>query len=754
MKAGAPPGGAEEADGVQELGFGDGLPPAGTSAPRRSARLAGRAPAAASGEPKGARMASPEGSRKKRKVAGDAAVPTSGAEEEGAVGSELNLPLMASPSGSGWGNTVRGRLEDLVVLSESGSVEKMQNRDPASSPRSIRRRVEVVDIESDAPEEEVDTSVPGRGRYSSIEKGKGIFVADYDGPLVEKGGFVPFLDRTNPGSKGLERTQQGRRYTEEQKGKRKLVTEDDAGLTLGGREANMELRCEGMADYYEQETIKEEAMSAKNIRESNKLRAVELASEYAFFKPEQEEESEHSDIQDSSKEDPADWPGPFATAMKIINDREKRLQGRRLSSAPAPSESSELKIEWVPSPGHRLRCLERQAPSLKDLCLGTLSEHATDIESLEGVPDNLRHQLSWHLCNSRKMDQHMLDLFVRGSPTEIRMPDCSWATEDQLEKILGRARTHRLTVLELNMCGRCLSDGTLSSSGKLPPRFPSLTTISLKGAYRLSDDGLKALASSAPQLSSINLGQCSLVTSAGVVSLLEQLKQSLVELFLDDCRIDATSVLPALQSLRKLEVLSVAGVESVTDKFVHGLVSVHGPHMKELGFAGCRGVAAPSLREIGKSCPQLRSLDLRDLGKLNDRALAHLAGGCTSLWRLLLRRNAFSDKAVAALLQAAGGSLAELSVNNIREASNFTAQAIAAQCASTLRVLDLSFCRKMTNEGLGLIADSCSHLHTLKLFGCPLITPTFLGGDSNGRLQVVGLEGPILRHLRFHEASS
>ncbi|CAA6659326.1 unnamed protein product [Spirodela intermedia] len=568
-------------------------------------------------------MASPEGSRKKRKVAGDAAVPTSGAEEEGA---------------------------DLVVLSESGSVEKMQNRDPASSPRSIRRRVEVVDIESDAPEEEVDTSVPGRGRYSSIEKGKGIFVADYDGPLVEKGGFVPFLDRTNPGSKAEGETQ--------------AVTEDDAGLTLGGREANIELRCEGMADYYEQETIKEEAMSAKNIRESNKLRAVELASEYAFFKPEQEEESEHSDIQDSSKEDPADWPGPFATAMKIINDREKRLQGRRLSSAPAPSESSELKIEWVPSPG-RLRCLERQAPSLKDLCLGTLSEHATDIESLEGVPDNLRHQLSWHLCNSRKMDQHMLDLFVRGSPTEIRMPDCSWATEDQLEKILGRARTHRLTVLELNMCGRCLSDGTLSSSGKLPPRFPSLTTISLKARI----------------------------------------------------------------SLRKLEVLSVAGVESVTDKFVHGLVSVHGPHMKELGFAGCRGVAAPSLREIGKSCPQLRSLDLRDLGKLNDRALAHLAGGCTSLWRLLLRRNAFSDKAVAALLQAAGGSLAELSVNNIRE------------CASTLRVLDLSFCRKMTNEGLGLIADSCSHLHTLKLFGCPLA-------------QVVGLEGPILRHLRFHEASS
>lgn len=448
MKADGPPGGAEAADCVREQGFGDGLLPAGASAPRRSARLAGRAPAAASGELKGAGMASPEGSRKKRKLAGDASVSTSGAGEEGAVALELNLPLMASPSGSGRRSTVRGNLMDLNLLSESSSVDldKEQNRDPASAPRAIRRRLGVVEVERDAPEEEVDLSVPGRGRYSSREKGKGISVADDGGALVETGGFVQLLGRASPASKGLERAQQGRRYTEEEKGKRKLVAEDDDGITSGDREANLELECGGRADYYEQETIKEEAMPAKNRRESNRLRAVELAPEFAFFKPEQEEESEDGDIQDSSKEDPADWPGPFTTAMKIINDREKRLQGRRLSSAPAPSEFPELKIEWVPSPSQRLECSQRQVPSLKNLCLGILSEHAADIESLEGVPDTLRHQLSWHLCSSRKMDEHMLDLLVKGSPTEIRIPDCSWATEDQLEKKLGSARTDRLAV--------------------------------------------------------------------------------------------------------------------------------------------------------------------------------------------------------------------------------------------------------------------------------------------------------------------
>jgi DNA repair protein RAD7 len=35
-----------------------------------------------------------------------------------------------------------------------------------------------------------------------------------------------------------------------------------------------------------------------------------------------------------------------------------------------------------------------------------------------------------------------------------------------------------------------------------------------------------------------------------------------------------------------------------------------------------------------------------------------------------------------------------------------------------LEVLDLSFCRELTNEALGLIVDSCSSLKMLKLFGC------------------------------------
>jgi hypothetical protein len=49
---------------------------------------------------------------------------------------------------------------------------------------------------------------------------------------------------------------------------------------------------------------------------------------------------------------------------------------------------------------------------------------------------------------------------------------------------------------------------------------------------------------------------------------------------------------------------------------------------------------------------------------------------------------------------------------------NLTAIAISEECRFCLKKLDLSFCRNMDDNALGLIVDSCSSLKTLKLFGC------------------------------------
>ena len=45
-------------------------------------------------------------------------------------------------------------------------------------------------------------------------------------------------------------------------------------------------------------------------------------------------------------------------------------------------------------------------------------------------------------------------------------------------------------------------------------------------------------------------------------------------------------ILPALQKNNHLEVLSMSGIQCVCDKFVKGLIPVHGSNLKELVFAG------------------------------------------------------------------------------------------------------------------------------------------------------------------------
>lgn len=144
-------------------------------------------------------------------------------------------------------------------------------------------------------------------------------------------------------------------------------------------------------------------------------------------------------------------------------------------------------------------------------------------------------------------------------------------------------------MLQLDQCGCCLPDYTLSATlAHSLNSLPALTTVSLKGAYRLSDDGLKALVSSAPSITSINLSQCSLLTSVGICSLANSLKSVLRELYIDDClEIDAMLILPALLKLEHLEVLSLGGIQTICDKFISEIVSVHGCRIKELGLAGC-----------------------------------------------------------------------------------------------------------------------------------------------------------------------
>ncbi|KAL5995322.1 hypothetical protein ACLOJK_025380 [Asimina triloba] len=608
-----------------------------------------------------------------------------------------------------------------------------------------------------------------------------------------------------------------RRYTKEDKGKGKLLKDDylvsghhpvtlypdtenlleklDSVVMEGNEKEHMRKEGEWKGEAVEIMDVIERKKTM-DVVERNKARfldtAKEYASKFAHFKPEDEgdyslshsEEGEPPSVENGPEVE--DWPGPFATAMKIIKDRDTRLSARQGNSMPYKSESAPV-ILWKPSQESQDRVYKRVVPTLQDLCFNILCENADAITSLEGIPELVKSKLSWQLCDSRNMSCHILGLLAAGSPSEIRLKDCSWITEDQLREILitckmdhlrsalkeGIKRTNeeniiymvqrysystrralerfhyeeeitkpKQKVLQFDQCGRCLPDYIFRETvARSPNNLPSLINISLRGAYRLSDEGLSALVSSAPLLQSINLGQCSFVTSAGIINLAKKL--DLRELYIDECQnVEAMLILPALKKLKHLDVLSVAGVPDVCDKFVRELLSVSGQHMKELVLAHCGKLTDNSLKAIAASCPGLQSVDLSGLLKLTDSAMGHLANGCRSLKTLKLQQNAFSDEGIAAFLEASGESLQELSVNRIKEVSSFSV------FVTKRFSLDLSWCRKLTDEALGLIVDKCLALKALKLFGCTQITNKFLNGHSNALVEIVGMKvEPILTNL-------
>ncbi|KAH1100871.1 hypothetical protein GLYMA_13G110100v4 [Glycine max] len=308
-------------------------------------------------------------------------------------------------------------------------------------------------------------------------------------------------------------------------------------------------------------------------------------------------------------------------------------------------------------------------PSLQELCLEMLADNADAMVSLEGVPDELIRKLCNLLCDSRKMNTRFLELLLSGSPTEIRLKDCSWLTEEQFAKYFQTCDTTRLEVLQLDQCGRCIPDYALLGTLRQSPRWlPKLITLSLSGACRLSDKGLHVLASSAPALRSINLSQCSLLSSASINILADSLGSLLKELYLDDClMIDAAQIVPGLKKLKHLEVLSLAGIQTVSDEFIKDYIIECGHNMKELILKDCRKLTDASIKGVAEHCPGLCALDLMNLDKLTDLSLGYLTNSCRALHTLKLCHNPFSDEAIAAFLEITGVSLKELSLNNIKK---------------------------------------------------------------------------------------
>lgn len=252
-----------------------------------------------------------------------------------------------------------------------------------------------------------------------------------------------------------------RKLTREEKGKGPVVVVDDEkenennefGAESEGVIENIVEERNEVPNVVEQggnanNNVREECGVRRNMERFRDIARVNASRFAHFVNDESEDEDLVQENGGEERNEVEDWPGPFSTAMKIIRDREKKFIP---FGSDTVQENLVDKIKWKPKTESEKLGGKLTVPSLQELCIRILAKNVDAIVSLEGVPDGLRHRLSQLLCDSRRMNDHFFELLVGGSPTEIRVRDCSWLSEEHFTKCFKESDTYNLVVRGFNL---------------------------------------------------------------------------------------------------------------------------------------------------------------------------------------------------------------------------------------------------------------------------------------------------------------
>ncbi|GAX78034.1 hypothetical protein CEUSTIGMA_g5476.t1 [Chlamydomonas eustigma] len=522
------------------------------------------------------------------------------------------------------------------------------------------------------------------------------------------------------------------------------------------------------------------------------------AAHFAHFKGDDDADNAADNVHTGSNE--ARTLGPWSSAVELVNARQKaqaaredKLQGRAVAAVNGEEDPAQPvpKIQWSPtrdvSQGPRPG--PSAIPALFTLCLTVLNEYVDCIDSLVGVPDTIRIKLAAFVCSKRRMSKEVAQLFAQGAPAEVVLPDCHHLDAVSMTDLVQECVTYRLERLELGSCGRGFGDSQAQHLTKLGT-LHAMSQLSLGGAYRLSDQGLEQALTVLSALSSLKLAQCSRLTGS-VIERLPSLLPILRHLDLHDCRgIAPEALISALPGLSQLQDLRLDGMHQVEDDVMSAIARMYS--LRALGISYTQvchklymipvtlfgvsdqkfdftlfptmdrhqiipipyvrtsylflhndKVSDVGLSSVAAGCPGLQALYMDECLKITDAGLLALSSGCKYLTVLSARRcTKLSDEALASVVQR--GTLQRLLVSGVHGCGVRTMQALALNCKECLEHLDVSFCRGVTEQALGLVADSCRLLSNLVVFGCSHVGNTFLHGHSNDRLsEVIGI-GTIL----------
>ncbi|OMO68838.1 Leucine-rich repeat, cysteine-containing subtype [Corchorus olitorius] len=228
------------------------------------------------------------------------------------------------------------------------------------------------------------------------------------------------------------------------------------------------------------------------------------------------------------------------------------------------------------------------------------------------------------------------------------------------------------------------------------PRYQHVRQISLEFAQDIDDGHLEILKSkcsdSLQGLESLNLNGCQKITDKGIEAI--------------------TSCCP------KLKVFSIYWNVRATDIAIKHLVK-NCKYIVDLNLSGCKNLSDKSLQLVADNYPELESLNLTRCVKITDSGLQLILIKCSCLQSLnLYALSSFTDEAYKKI-----SLLSHLRFLDLCGAQNLSDEGLfsIAKCKNLLS-LNLTWCVRVTDVGVIAIAESCTSLEFLSLFGIVGVT--------------------------------
>ena len=416
-------------------------------------------------------------------------------------------------------------------------------------------------------------------------------------------------------------------------------------------------------------------------------------------------------------------------------------------------------------------------PTLFSICVDYLVNNFEHVDALGDVDSTIRRDICDGLVAKNKLNEQAFAVIAEPGIEALEIIDCAEITQEQLSDALKKLLPNGLRFLLLHHSGRSFGPMAVQTIASTPNS--ELFAISVAGAYLINDTDAQLLLNvTAKHLSSIEFKACpnlgpefcralntNFASHTGIGTLLEL---SLEHLSLT--KQDLLS-LSDTDAVRNLKSLSLRQIDTVDDEVVTKLLDKVGDNLEDVDLSHCHQITDESLSAI-RSCNRggtLRSLQLSGLKHLTaiglealftpiipglpssppmlrkvDLSTCHYEAVTDHVLDLICRASSMkrdSEGDISEHYLSSMGGLVHVNVNG-SSCTDTSMERLATTSAMSLKELDVSFCSRVTDKGLGyLVSKAGFQLSKIRIWGCAQITDAFLDGHariSDPGLHVIG----------------